>query len=208
MAGLEAKKEYLKARYERKQARRDARAAKRDEPCESGGCCGGTAQAIVGGIGLMVLANVLAVWGGNITGNWQIFEVGWPVELLLISMALCMVMSASGSIWLLIPVGILLGNGILFTYYSFTGYWDHWEFLWPLEPLLLIVTIWFAILMAGRGNFSCRLARFLGTVLWLAGAGMIVMILMLVWPWFYDVVLQYYQFGQEMWQATSTRGGK
>jgi serine/threonine-protein kinase len=193
-----------KARAERKQAKRAARAERAAEraaagSCESGGCCGGTAQSIVGGISLIVVANLVLVWIAGATDNWEFFEVGWPIELLLISMALCMVMSASGSIWLLIPVGILFGNAVLFSYYSFTDNWDHWEFLWPLEPLLIIVTVWFTILMAGRGNFSCRLARFLGTVLWLAGAGMFVLMLMTIWPWFDNVVMDYYNFGLEVW---------
>jgi len=204
MARMEAKKERVKARYERKRAKRAERAEKAAEraakraaagSCESGGCCGGTAQSIVGGITLIVVANLVLVWIAGATDNWEFFEVGWPVELLLISMALCMVMSASGSIWLLIPVGILFGNAVLLSYYSFTGYWDHWEFLWPLEPLLVIVTVWFTILMAGRGNFSCRLARFLGTMLWLAGAGMIVLIVMTLWPWFDNMMMDYFNFG-------------
>jgi len=207
MARLEAKKDYLKARAERRQAKRAARVAKRAAKraaggsCEPGGCCGGTAQSIMGGISLIVIINLLVVWIAETTDNWTIFEIGWPIELLLISMALCMVMSASGSIWLLIPAGILFGNGVLFTYYSLTQNWGHWAFLWPLEPLLIIVSIWFTILMAGRGNFSCRLARLLGTVLWLAGAGMVVLVLMTLWPWFDNMVMDYYNFGLDVWSS-------
>jgi hypothetical protein len=207
MARLEAKKDYLKARAERRQAKRAARVAKRAAKraaggsCEPGGCCGGTAQSIMGGISLIVIINLLVVWIAETTDNWTIFEIGWPIELLLISMALCMVMSASGSIWLLIPAGILFGNGVLFIYYVLTQNWEHWAFLWPLEPLLIIVSIWFTILMAGRGNFSCRLARFLGTILWLAGAGMVVLVLMTLWPWFDNMVMDYYNFGLDVWSS-------
>jgi serine/threonine protein kinase len=209
MDKLEAKKERLQARQKQKWAKHAERVAERaakratrhSEPCEPGGCCGGTAQSIVGGIGLIVMVNVLAVWLGTTTDNWVFFEIGWPVELLLVSMALCMVMIGSGAIWLLIPVGILFGNGVLFTYYSLTQNWEHWAFLWPLEPLLIVITVWFTVLMAGRGNFSCRLARFLGMVLWLAAAGIIACMFLLIWPWFYDAALEYYQFGLDVWST-------
>ncbi|MBN1992694.1 MAG: protein kinase [Anaerolineae bacterium] len=180
-------------RAARKQARQKAAA-------ECGpGCCGGIGQSILSGLTLIIVANLVILWIAGVTDRWEIYEIGWPVQLLLVGMALCMVMLASGSIWLLIPIGIIAGNGVLFTYYSLTDNWNHWDFLWPLEPLLVIVTVWFAIVMAGRGNFSCRLARFLGMLLWVGGAGMIGLILMLIWPWFYNAALDYYNFGLEMW---------
>jgi hypothetical protein len=194
--------EKFRAKHARRAERKAKRAAKRAQQREEGykpGCCGGTAQSIVGGIMMIIGVNLLAVWIGGLTGRWEIYEIGWPVQLVLISMALCMVMMGSGSIWLLIPAGILFGNGVLFTYYSLTNNWEHWAFLWPLEPLLIVVTVWFTIIMAGRGRFSSSLARFLGMVLWLLGACLIVIMAMLLWPWFYDVVRDYYAFGLDIW---------
>jgi hypothetical protein len=69
------------------------------------------------------------------------------------------------SIWMLIPTGLVLGNGLIFSYYALTGYWEHWAFLWPLEPLLFIGTIALTIWLAGRGDradTSRLLARALG----------------------------------------------
>ncbi len=203
---LEAKKNAFKSKRERKQAKRAGRTAKRaaqkarrGEPCQPGGCCGGVAQSIFGGISLIIVANILALWGAGFSDNWTIFEIGWPIELLLVSMALCMVMISSGSIWLLIPAGILFGNGVLFAYCSVTNNWEQWAFLWPLEPLLIIVTVWFTILVGNRGNFSCRLARFLGLLFWLVAAGMIVIMLITIWPWFYGNAIDFYNFSLDTW---------
>jgi hypothetical protein len=204
-AALEAGLSDRQAKRVRRKAERAARkkAKKSAERCEPG-CCGGVGSATLSGITLVTVANLAAVWIGGLTDNWEIYEIGWPAQLFLVSMLLCMVMMASGSIWLLIPTGIIFGNGILFTYYSFTGNWDHWEFLWPLEPLIVIVSVWMPIVLAGRGKFTCAVSRAWGLVLWLCSVGMTISILMLVWPWFHDGALQFYQFGLDTWSEISS----
>ena len=89
------------------------------------------------GAGMLVLANLCALMLSLATGQGAIYGRGWPMELLLVSVLLGLVMSATQSVILLIPVGVFLGNGMIFSYYSLTGFWFHWAFLWPLEPLLL-----------------------------------------------------------------------
>jgi len=100
---------------------------------------------------------------GSVTNRWGIFNRGWPFELLLVGLLLNEIMYSSGSIWLLIPTGILLGNGFLFSFYAITNAWRLWAFLWPLEPLLVVGVIWYTIHMAGQGErahqVSLRLAR-------------------------------------------------
>ena len=63
---------------------------------------------------------------------------------------------------LLIPVGILIGNGILFSYYSLTGFWFHWTFLWPLEPLLIAGVVFGTLWLVRREKNYPGLARPLG----------------------------------------------
>jgi serine/threonine-protein kinase len=207
-AGLsdrQAKRAQRKAERKALSTERAARkkAQKSSERCEPG-CCGGVGSATLSGITLVTVANLAAVWVGGLTDDWRIYEIGWPAQLFLVSMLLCMVMMASGSIWLLIPTGIIFGNGILFTYYSFTGNWDHWAFLWPFEPLIVIVSAWMPVVLAGRGKFTCAVSRAWGLVLWLGSVGMTIAILMLVWPWFYDGALQFYQFGLDTWSEISS----
>jgi hypothetical protein len=123
---------------------------------------GRKARAVLGAIGLLGAYNLLAAWIGGLTGGWAIYAVGWPIELLVLSLGLCLIVYATSSIWPMIPAGILLGNGLLFSYTSVTGNWRHWAFLWPLELLLIGGTIWFPIWAAKRGDYSRRLSGPLG----------------------------------------------
>jgi hypothetical protein len=95
---------------------------------------------------LLLLANICAASASFATRQTSIYGRGWPMELLLVGILLALLMSATRSLLLLIPVGIIIGNGILFSYYSITSFWFHWTFLWPLEPLLvagvIFGTIW------------------------------------------------------------------
>jgi tRNA A-37 threonylcarbamoyl transferase component Bud32 len=126
-------------------------------------------RAILGAIGLVsglgVVLNLTAVWIASLTGWWAIFEKGWPMELFLVGLGLCMIMVNTETIWTLIPVGVVLGNGVLFSYYALTGNWRHWVFLWPLEPIIIICTVFLTIWLVGLGDLSRRLSRALGWVL-------------------------------------------
>lgn len=134
----------------------------------------------MGAIGLMsvvtLIINVTAVWVASLTGWWVILEKGWPMELFLVSLALCIVMTILDSIWMLIPVGIFLGNGMLFSYSALTGNWDHWVFLWALELLLVVGTIFLTIWLAGLKNGSRQLSRLLGWVLAAVAAAWAIMV--------------------------------
>ena len=121
----------------------------------------GVGKAILYGIGWVVLGNLLVVFLGLITGWRGVFGRGWPFELLLVGLALCLVMEATASVWLLIPTGIIVGNGILFSFYAITGWWRLWAVLWPLEPLLIGGTILFTIWLAGQGDRGRQVARHL-----------------------------------------------
>jgi serine/threonine protein kinase len=126
-------------------------------------------RSILSTIWILIITNLLFVWLGAILG-WRIFEKGWPVELFLVGLGLCMVMTVSESIWVLIPTGIILGNGVLFAYYSLTGFWNHWVFLWPLEPLLIVGTVWLTIWLADREQLSRQVSRLLGWILGMMAA--------------------------------------
>jgi tRNA A-37 threonylcarbamoyl transferase component Bud32 len=124
--------------------------------------------AILGAAGSVIIYNLMAVWIAGLTSWWEIFERGWPIEMLLVGLGLCVILYATSSIWLLIPVGILLGNGVLFSYCSITGNWRHWSFLWSLELLLILCTVTLTIWLAKDKEFSRWLSRPLGCALGLA----------------------------------------
>ncbi len=113
---------------------------------------------VLNAVAWLVLGNLAAIFVGSITRQWGIWGRGWPFELLLIGLLLAAIMRASGSIWLLIPAGIVLGNGYLMSFYAITGAWHLWMFLWPLEPLLVGGVILYTIHLAGQGECGSRIA--------------------------------------------------
>jgi serine/threonine protein kinase len=130
---------------------------------------GKTVRAILSGIGVVAAYNLLAVWIGGFTGWWGLYDIGWPLELIAIGVGLSVIMYSTSVIWFAIPAGIILGNGVLFAYCSVTGNWEHWAFLWPLEPALVGGTVWFTVWLGGRGSVSRRSARPLGCALGVMG---------------------------------------
>ena len=120
---------------------------------------------------MLIGCNSMAIMVSGMLGR-NFFGHGWPVELLLVGLVLCAIMAFTDSIWLLIPVGLVLGNGVLLSYYALTGFWRHWAFLWPLEPLLVLGTIVVTIWLAGSGNRTRGVARWLGWGLGLAAAAL------------------------------------
>jgi len=121
----------------------------------------GLEKAILYGIGSVVLGNLLVVLVGLITRWWGVYGRGWPFELLLAGLVLCLVMDATASVWLLIPAGIIVGNGLLFSFYAITDWWRLWAILWPLEPLWIGSVILFTLWLAGQGDRGRQVARHL-----------------------------------------------
>jgi serine/threonine protein kinase len=124
-------------------------------------------QAALTGVGLLVGGNLLAVSIGIFSRSWALFQFGWPAELLLVAALLLLIMSALEIVWMLIPVGIILGNGLIMAYFSLTGFWGHWTFVWPLEPALVFGVIGLTLYLSRRPAWTSRWVRPLG--LWGAG---------------------------------------
>ncbi len=121
-------------------------------------------SAVLWSVTGIVIANMLMIWLSGIFG-WKIFGKIWPLELLVIGSLLAALMSALPSEWLLIPGGIILGNGFLFLYYAFSSKWQDWTFLWPLEPILIAGSIIAPFLLNHRGQVGLWLTRRIGNVL-------------------------------------------
>jgi serine/threonine protein kinase len=120
--------------------------------------------AILIAIGIVAIGNIIAVWAAGLTGQWQIFEFGWPVEFFLIALGLCVIMLAIERIWLLIPIGVGLSLGILFGYSAITGNWRQWVFLWTFLALLIVGTVLGTLWLARRDDAE-RMSRLLALVL-------------------------------------------
>jgi len=120
-------------------------------------------QAALYGSLTIVLANICALWAGGIAG-WNIYNRAWPMELVLAGLLLSMLMAALSTPWMLIPAGIVLFNGLLLTYFSLTGFWAHWRFTWPLEPLLIAASIIGAFWLARQKRAGRWASRRIGLV--------------------------------------------
>jgi hypothetical protein len=139
-------------------------------------------RAIMGAIGLTLalaaLMNLAALLFAGLTGSWALLERGWPMEFFLVGLGLCAAMAIMASIWLLIPVGIALGTGLLFTYSSLTGRWDHWVFLWALELVLVVATVLLTVWLESLGEVSRKLSRVLA---WVLGAAALACSIIIPW---------------------------
>ncbi len=107
-------------------------------------------SAIMTALALLMAGNLIMVMLIGPFGD--VFGRGWPIELFLLSAGLAHIMHKTRRLWLLIPTGILLGNGVLLAYYNTSGHWEHWRYLWPLEPFLVGGVIWYTFNPGVRKN--------------------------------------------------------
>ncbi len=129
------------------------------------------------GVGIMVGVNLVALALGTSIGWWGLFEYGWAFEMLLVALLLSLVMGATENIWILTPVGIIAGNAFILAFCSLTGNWGAWGILWPLEPLLLFVSIYLPMRLSRHDpDGGKRLARNLGMPLAILSGLMVVLI--------------------------------
>jgi serine/threonine protein kinase len=122
-------------------------------------------------VGAILFVNMALIWLGGIFGG-KVWAHAWSLEIVAVGILLSALLAALANPWLLIPAGIVMGNGLLFSFFTLTGWWSLWTVLWPLEPLLVgisIVAPFWLIPQEHRGNW---LARRIGIVL--IGAAVIV----------------------------------
>jgi tRNA A-37 threonylcarbamoyl transferase component Bud32 len=103
-----------------------------------------TPTAVLAALGMILLVNFFASMSASIF-RLNLYERGWPFELFLVAGFLAVIMWAVETHWLLIPIGILLGNTLLLAYSSISARWGDWIFLWMLEPLIIGAAIYFPI---------------------------------------------------------------
>ena len=140
-----------------------------------------TTRAIFNGLGLILIVNLLLIMFSGEGGYASFMLRGWPIELLLVTIALSWIMTGVPNIWMFIPTGIIFGNALLFTYYTQTQNWGQWTYLWPLEPFLIIGVVMVTINLANRGGTSDGWARFLGWIIrWAAIAASIVITMIFI----------------------------
>ncbi len=113
-------------------------------------------------VGWIFLFNMIVIMLSGRAGPGWFFERGWPAELLLVAIFFCQLMISRRNIWLFIPMGLFFGEAALMSYYSVTGRWDDWAFLWPLQVFIIMAVIWYTINRATPKARAQELAVSLG----------------------------------------------
>jgi tRNA A-37 threonylcarbamoyl transferase component Bud32/ADP-ribose pyrophosphatase YjhB (NUDIX family) len=134
---------------------------------------GKVVRAILGAVGIVAICNSMMLMVSLPTDWWALFEHGWPIQLFLASLGLCIVMWTTSSIWMLIPIGIISGTGILLTYCSLTGNWDQWVFLWVFELWFVVGSVAVPILLAKRKEQARKLSRLIALLIGISSSVLI-----------------------------------
>jgi serine/threonine protein kinase len=110
--------------------------------------------AVLYSVGGIVFLNMVLIWLGGIFGA-KVWVHAWPMELIAAGILLSSLLAALAIPWMLIPAGILVGNGLLFTFFTLTGSWSLWTIIWPLEPILagICIVVPFFLIRQGRRGF-------------------------------------------------------
>jgi hypothetical protein len=119
----------------------------------------------LGFVGIIVGANLLFMATVAFTGDLGIFVYGWPLQVLVIGLALAFVMFTTRWLWVAVPASAVLISGVLLSYYWFAGDWSNWT-LWMLTaPVVLGSLIAVVALYLVNRQLASRVAYYTGLVL-------------------------------------------
>ncbi len=136
-------------------------------------------RAIFNAILLVFLGNMLMLTAAVPTGNWIIYEQGWPIEVFLGTLGLCFIMYATGSLWLLPFTGPALGTAVLLTYSALWGGWEHWNVSWIALVWIAVGSIALPIWLAKYKTLARGISRILAAILGLIA--IVLMVALAVW---------------------------
>jgi serine/threonine protein kinase len=117
--------------------------------------------AVLYSVGGIIFVNLVLIWLGGIFGV-KVWSHAWPLEIVAVGVLLSALMAALANPWMLVPAGIVMGNGLLFASYAATGWWKFWTYFWPLEPLLVGLSIVAPFLLVRQNERGRWLARRIG----------------------------------------------
>ena len=88
-------------------------------------------------------------------------------------------MYITATIWMLTPIGLALGTGMLLTYCQITGNWDQWRFLWLYEVWIAVGSVFVPVWLARNKTLARRPSRLLALLLSLVSVACIIVV---GWP--------------------------
>jgi hypothetical protein len=135
-------------------------------------------RIIASGVGIILLFNMLVIMLSGRSGSQWFYARGWPMQLMLMAIPFYLIMINRRNFWVLIPAGLLFGEGVLLGYYAFSGRWEDWSFLWPLQVFLVMLVLWFTITRGVASAQVGELAVVWGHRLLRLAAGVIIVYLL------------------------------
>jgi hypothetical protein len=131
--------------------------------------------------GIPVLTTGFLLFIASMSGNWSIWGILWPLEVLSLAAAFVLMAIFLKVPWLMIPASILGFTGLVLQFCALTGQWRAWAVLWTVVPfavglpLLLIgiakklegVKLAGIILCGLAGLAFAAMSSFLVTSLWI-----------------------------------------
>jgi hypothetical protein len=119
----------------------------------------------LGFFGIIVGANLMFMAAVAFTGDLGIFVYGWPLQVLVVALALAFMLFATRWLWMIMPTSAVLISGLLLSYYWFTGDWSNWT-LWMLTgPVVLGSLIVVVVLYFVNRPLASRVAYYSGMIL-------------------------------------------
>ena len=137
---------------------------------------GGVGRAILSAIGIVILGNLCMLTVAILTGSWEFYKSGWQMQIFLVSWGLCLIMYVTSSIWMLIPIGPVIGAGVILAYCQLTGNWHHLSFLWLFEAWVAIGSIMVPILLARQKRLGRGLSRLIALLLSIVSIALIIIV--------------------------------
>jgi hypothetical protein len=84
--------------------------------------------------GLPVLVTGILLFIASMTGNWSLWGIWWPLEVLSVAVAFILMAIFLKVPWLMIPASILGFIGLALQLTALTGQWSWWAVLWTVVP--------------------------------------------------------------------------
>jgi hypothetical protein len=93
----------------------------------------GLGAFFIPGIPVLVTGGILMF--ASLTNNWGIWATAWTFEVLGLALGFALAALFMRVAGLAMPAIIIGLNGLVLAFCAFTGMWQAWALLWPIEPL-------------------------------------------------------------------------
>lgn len=149
----------------------------------------GVGRAILNAVLLVILGNLVMLSVAVPTGNWLIYQYGWPAQVFLATLGLCFIMYATASLWVLPFVAPALTVAVLLAYSTLFGNWDHWQVTWIILAWVGVGSLVLPMWLAKRKTLARGLGRIFAVALGLISIGAILAVVLWITPQYFTALI-------------------